>query len=210
MMIHDISMNIHPLMTVYKNRDNKRPEFTIAASFEKEGVFETKIAMNLHTGTHIDFPLHTIQDGKNSNYFLLDSMIGKAKVFDLTHVVDHITQSDLEGLEINEFDFILLKTKNSLSESFEFDFIYLDLSAAKFLADKMIRGVGIDSLGIERNQVNHPTHDTLLSHNIIILEGLRLKDIKPKTYDFICLPLKIDSVEALPVRAILIENDTIR
>ncbi|PKK97704.1 MAG: cyclase, partial [Tenericutes bacterium HGW-Tenericutes-2] len=207
MIIHDISMSINPSMTVYKNRDNKRPELINAASFEKEGVFETKLSMNLHTGTHIDFPLHTIQNGVNSNQYELETFLGIAKVFDLLHVNDHISESDLLPLDIKENDFVLFKTKNSESESFDFEFIYVDLSAAKYLSKKKIRGVGIDSLGIERNQANHPTHDTLLSQNIVILEGLRLNNISAKTYDFICLPLKIDAVEALPVRAILIEND---
>ena len=206
MIIHDISMNINPEMTVYKNRDNKRPELINAASFEKEGVYETKLSMNLHTGTHIDFPLHTIRNGSNSNQYKLETFLGKAKVLDLLHVNDHISESDLISFDINEDDFVLLKTKNSETELLDFEFVYVDLSAAKYLAKKKIRGVGIDSLGIERNQANHPTHDTLLNQNIIILEGLRLKDIEAKTYDFICLPLKIDDVEALPVRAILIEN----
>lgn len=207
MIIHDISMSINPEMAVYKNRDNKRPELMNAASFEKEGVYETKLTMNLHTGTHIDFPLHTIQNGLNSNQYELETFLGKAKVFDLLHVNDHISESDLTSLDINEDDFVLFKTKNSETELFDFEFIYVDLSAARYLTDKKIRGVGIDSLGIERNQANHPSHDTFLKQNIVILEGLRLKDIKEKTYDFICMPLKIDAVEALPVRAILIENN---
>ena len=207
MIIHDISMSIKPDMTVYKNRDNKRPEFFQAATFEKEGVFETKVSMNLHTGTHIDFPLHTIANGRNSNDHPIETFIGQAKVIDLKHLTDHISMADLLNFTINEGDFILLKTKNSFTEEFDFDFVYLDQSAASYLAKKKIRGVGIDALGIERNQPNHPTHDLLLSNNIIILEGLRLRQIHAKTYDFIALPLKIDNVEALPVRAILLEKD---
>jgi len=207
MKIFDISMGIHPSMTVYKNRENKRPELNNTASFEKEGVYETLLSMNLHTGTHIDFPLHTMKDGKNSNQYQLETFLGKVKVFDLSKVIDHITKDDLTSLDINENDFVLFKTKNSEIETFDFEFVYVDLSAAQYLSDRKIRGVGIDSLGIERNQVNHPTHDTLLSHNIVILEGLRLKNIEPKIYDFVCLPIKIESVEALPVRAILIETD---
>lgn len=207
MIIHDISMTIKESMTVYKNKESKRPVFTSAASFEKEGVYETNLLMNLHTGTHIDFPLHTLYNGHNSNQHPLDTFLGQAKVIDLTRIDDHISKEDLMPYDIHPGDFVLLKTKNSLSDSFEFDFVYLDHSAASYLANKHIRGVGIDALGIERNQPNHPTHDTLLSNDIIILEGLRLKDISPKIYDFVALPIKIDGVEALPVRAILIENE---
>lgn len=207
MIIHDISVAIKPTMTVYKNKDNKRPLFSLAASFEKEGVYETQISMNLHTGTHIDFPLHTIKNGKNSNQHAIETFIGIASVIDLSHLDDHIGENDLLPYEIKSGDFVLLKTKNSLSEDFDFNFVYLDESAAKYLVSKKIRGVGIDALGIERNQPNHPTHDLLLSNHIVILEGLRLKDIEPKNYQFMALPIKIDNVEALPVRAILIENE---
>jgi len=205
MRIHDISMVIKPSMTVYKNKPSKIPNLKQSATFASNGVYETDIAMNLHTGTHIDFPLHTLEAGKNSTGHPIETFLGTARVIDLTAISDCVDVKDLISLNIEKNDFILLKTRNSLREDFDFDFVYVNLSAAQYLAEKGIRGVGIDSLGIERNQPNHPTHDTLLKAGIIILEGLRLKDIQPKSYQFICLPLKIDDVEALPVRAVLIE-----
>ncbi len=204
-MIYDISMTIHPKMTVYKEKQEKLPIINQVNSFEKDGNYESSITMNLHTGTHIDFPLHMIETGNNSNTENLNILTGKAKVFDLTHLNEKITYEDIKNLQINENDFVIFKTKNSFVEEFDYDFIYLAIDAANYLADKKIRGVGIDALGIERAQKNHPTHKILLSDNIIILEGLRLKDIKEDLYELFCLPLKIANVEALPVRAILIK-----
>ncbi|XMB73239.1 cyclase family protein [Mycoplasmatota bacterium WC30] len=205
MMIYDISMTIHKNMQVYKNKTEKIPVFTQTASFTENGVYETDISLNMHTGTHIDFPLHTIIDGNTSNIDYLDKLVGKAKVFNLDHVNFSIDKSDLIALDIKENDFILLRTKNSFDETFNPDFVFLNKSAARYLVNKKIRGVGIDSLGIERAQPNHPTHDLLLGNGIIILEGLRLKAIKEDEYDFYCLPLKIENVEALLARAILIK-----
>lgn len=204
-MIYDISMTIHPKMTVYKDKQEKFPIINQVNSFEKDGNYESSITMNLHTGTHIDFPLHMIETGNNSNTENLNILTGKAKVFDLTHLNEKITYEDIKNLQINENDFVIFKTKNSFVEEFDYDFIYLAIDAANYLADKKIRGVGIDALGIERAQKNHPTHKILLSNNIIILEGLRLKDIQEDVYELFCLPLKIANVEALPVRAILIK-----
>jgi len=42
-----------------------------------------------------------------------------------------------------------------------------------------------------------------MNHNILILEGLRLKDVPAGTYHMIALPLSIPGMDALPVRAIL-------
>ena len=180
-MIYDISMIIHPKMMVYKSKEEKYPKIKQVNFFEKEGNYESELTMNLHTGTHIDFPLHMIKDGSNSNTENLDTLIGKAKVFDVTHLKEKITSEDIKDFKIETNDFIIFKTKNSFSEKFDYDFIYLEESAASYLANKKIRGVGIDALGIERAQANHPTHKILLSQNIIILEGLRLKEVPEDT-----------------------------
>ena len=204
-MIYDISMTIHKKMMVYKNKEEKYPKIKQVNFFEKEGNYESELTMNLHTGTHIDFPLHMIKDAADSNTESLDILTGKAKVFDVTYLKEKITYEDIKNFQIEADDFIIFKTKNSLSEIFDYDFVYLEESSATYLANKKVRGVGIDALGIERAQEKHPTHKILLSNNIIILEGLRLNAVPEDTYELFCLPLKIANVEALPVRAILIK-----
>ena len=199
----DVSIKITPDMIVYKNRKEKKPIFETSASFENNGVYETNITMNLHTGTHIDFPKHTLENGGTSLEFDVSKLIRSVKVFDMTNVSSAITKEDIDTLSIGEDDFILFKTINSFDKTFNFEFIYLAKDAAEYLANKKISGVGIDALGIERNQEGHPTHNILLSQGIIILEGLNLEEIEHDNYDMICLPLSIDDVEALPVRALL-------
>ncbi len=206
-MIYDISMTIHPRMPVYKNREEKRPRFKTTKTFEKDGVYETDLTLNLHTGTHIDFPLHTLKNGQDSHQHDVQRLLGEAKVFDLTHVTEGITENDLIEHPIEDNDFILFKTKNSARDDFDFNFVYLTKSGAEYLVKKRIRGVGIDALGIERNQPNHPTHDLLLSNNILILEGIRLKNVPQGNYEMMALPMPIDGVEALPVRALLKSKD---
>ena len=43
-----------------------------------------------------------------------------------------------------------------------------------------------------------------MGENIIILEGLRLKEVGVGVYTLIALPLKLKNLDASPVRAILI------
>lgn len=199
----DVSMRINPNMKVYKNREEKKPVFTTSATFEQQGVYETDLKINLHTGTHIDFPKHTMENGNTSKDFDVSKLLRKVKVFDMTSVVGAITKEDIDSLSIGENDFVFFKTRNSFDKEFNFEFVYLAKDAAEYLANKHIFGVGIDALGIERNQEGHPTHDILLSQGIIILEGLNLKEVDHDVYDMVCLPLSIDDVEALPVRALL-------
>lgn len=200
-------MTIEPKMQVYKNRDNKRPTIKQVADFDTQGVYESELTMNLHTGTHVDFPHHTLSDGATSESISIDRFIGRAIVLDLTHVSDHISESDLSVFDIEADDIVLLKTRSSLSEDFDFNFVYLDISGSHYLVAKGVRAVGTDALGIERNQPGHPTHDDLLSHGVMIIEGLRLKDVVPKRFQFVGLPLKMNHVEALPMRAILIDDN---
>lgn len=203
--IYDISMKIDENMPVYKYKQEKKPQFTIRNTHENNANFESSIYLDLHTGTHIDAPLHMIKDGNTMDTYKIEDFITKCKVFDFTHCTEAISEKDLATKDIEENDFILLKTKNSFSDKFEENFIYLDKTGAKYLSYKKIKGVGIDALGIERAQPEYETHRYLLKDNIMIVEGLRLKDIKEGKYLLINLPLKITHLEAAPSRAVLIE-----
>ncbi len=205
-MIYDVSMAITPEIQVYKNMPSKKPKFKNIANFGQDGFYESEITMNLHTGTHIDYPLHMIENGNDSNHEVLTNMISDVKIFDVSYLTESIDLNSIRKFDIQEGDFVFFKTKNSYSEEFLPDFTYLGSDAAKYLRDKRIKGVGIDGLGIERSQANHPTHIALLDQGILIIEGLRLKEVKQGIYKMICLPLKIMNVEATPARIILLDK----
>jgi arylformamidase len=206
MKIYDISMKIHFDMAVYKNKEDKRPIIKVVQDFSNNSAYESSITMNMHTGTHIDAPLHMVENGTTMDEFNLEKVITKCKVLDFTSIEHKITKEDLLTKEINKGDFILLKTRNSFLEDFDFNFVYVEESGAQYLKDKEIEGVGIDALGIERSQTGHETHKILFSQGITIMEGLRLKDVVEGEYFLCALPLKINGVEASPARAVLIEN----
>lgn len=201
-MEYDISFPIEPSMIVYKQKPEKVPHFQVQNHLEKGGSYETTLTMNLHTGTHIDFPLHMQQGGGTSNGFNPARLITDVMVIDCgQHQVIDATFLATQKIPVGSF--ILLKTKSSFSTTFLFDFPYLNESGAKFCVQQKLKGVGIDALGIERDQPQHQTHHELMNHNILILEGLRLKDVPAGTYHMIALPLSIPGMDALPVRAML-------
>ena len=205
-MIYDISMLLHEDMQTYKHSKTNKPVFRTNSDHQKGHVHDTSVTLNLHTGTHIDYPLHMIKNGDASDTERLAPLIGEAKVLDFTDLEDHISKVDLLKHDIKKNDFLLFKTKSSYSENFLDDFVYLNEEASIYLREIGIRGVGTDALGIERSQKNHPTHKTLLSNGIIILEGLRLKEIIEGTYQLIFLPLKLKNTEAALGRAVLIDD----
>jgi arylformamidase len=206
MKIYDVSMSIKHDMAVYNNSDEKRPLIKVMKDFSNSTYFESRIEMDMHTGTHIDAPLHMIQDGETMDFMDLSKLITQCKVLDFTGLEDKISKNDLIGRDIKKGDFVLFKTKNSEKEEFEKTFVYLDKSGAEYLSDKGIAGVATDGLGIERAQPEHETHKILFAAGIIIIEGLRLKGIEEGEYMMYALPLKITSVEAAPARVILIKD----
>lgn len=206
MRIYDITTAIGPDMAVYKNKPEKRPVFTVTSDFQTGSSHETRIQMDVHTGTHIDAPLHMIEGGETTDILNLESLVRDCVVIDLTHLNTAAIQAqDLAGADISTDDFILLKTRNSFSDTFDFEFVYVTEDAARWLADKGVAGVGVDALGIERSQPTHPTHKILFNHGVRIIEGLRLADVPAGRYQMVAAPLKLVGVDAAPARVFLIE-----
>jgi len=107
--------------------------------------------------------------------------------------------------KIKKNDIVLLKTRKKSLKKFDFNFTYLDKTGAKFLADKKVKCVGIDNLGVERSQPKHDTHKILFNRNIPIIEGLDLSKIKAGRYFFIGVPLKVKDADGAPMRAVLVK-----
>jgi arylformamidase len=203
MKMYDVTGTIYEEMTVYKNKPEKQPKMNQVTNGY---VTETRLEIDVHTGTHIDAPRHMVVDGDTFETIPMEDLVGQCKVFDLTQVDDGISKKDLERFDIQKDDFVFLKTKNSFEDTFNFDFIYLAQDGAEYLSQLGIRGVGIDTLGIERSQEGHPTHKTLFAKKIIIIEGLRLKEINQGEYFMVAAPLKLVGTDGSPARVLLFEG----
>lgn len=202
----DISWPINQNTVEYKNKG----ELNLKAvkNIQSDGVHQTHVSLDMHTGTHIDAPMHFAKNGNSVESISFDHLISDCKVFDLTHVEEKISAFDLQKLDIQENDIVLFKTKNSFFSAqgkFEPNFVYLDKTAAQYLTSKKIKTVGIDYLGIERAQPEHETHKIFFNANITIIEGLRLGEVNPGKYFLICLPVKFEGVEAALSRAVLLD-----
>lgn len=207
MNIIDISWPLDERTTAYK--DKKTISFNNTKTFEKDGVRESIITIGSHSGTHIDAPAHFLKNGKTIDTIPLDQLTGPCKVIDLVHVRDVIEMHHLQEHDIEEGDFILIKTANSTlppTAPFKEDFVYLSAAAAYYLVDCGIELIGFDYLGIERNQPAHDTHTLLMQADIAIVEGLRLAKVRAGEYLFVCLPLLVVGLDAAPARAILVAD----
>jgi len=204
-LVYDISMPIHHQMPVYKNNEANRPVLKVIRDFDTGSVRESGIEMNLHTGTHLDAPLHMFQTGAAIDALDLRQVVSKCRVLDLTRAPERISAAVLMAEDIQPREFVLLKTLNSARMLFDDCYIYLEKSGAVYLRDRDVTGVGIDALGIERDQPEHETHRALMGAGIVILEGLCLSEVPAGEYILVAAPLKISGGDAAPTRAILLK-----
>ncbi|MCL6452321.1 MAG: cyclase family protein [Alicyclobacillus sp.] len=208
MRVYDVSMPITTDMQVYKNRDEKRPAFDVTRDHPEggDGVRESRAHLDVHTGTHIDAPLHMLKDGAGIEQIPLDRLLGPCRVVDLRHVADAIHREDLEPLDVRPGDFLLLQTRNSAESTFNPGFVYLAADGAAYLAERRSAGVGIDALGVERDQPDHATHKALFAAGMVVIEGLRLADVPSGRYWMAALPLPFVGLDAAPARVVLMKT----
>lgn len=168
----------------------------------------SRLACDVHVGTHIDAPRHFVPDGKTVEQLPPNVLMGRARVAYLPNV-DKITEATLSQLDESGIpERLLLRTDNShlwstKANEFQEDFTALTADAAQWIVDQGIRLVGIDYLSIQRYHDGPLTHQVLLENEVTILEGLNLSDVKPGDYQLICLPIPLKGAEAAPARAIL-------
>ena len=169
---------------------------------------DTTLHFSVHTGTHVDAPLHFLKDGSSVDQMPLDTLIGPAFVGDLSHV-DAITVDTLENLDFPpNTQRLLLRTRNSQLwqaniQEFQLNFVALTAEAAQWVVDHGIRLIGIDYLSIQRFSDGPETHLILLKADIVIIEGLNLTSAPAGQYELICLPLRLAGIEGSPARTIL-------
>lgn len=168
----------------------------------------SRLDLDVHTGTHVDAPLHVFADGAPVDAMKLDAMIGPAEVIDCggALIIDVLS---LMAAEIPPgARRVLLRTVNSTDRSrriapFHEDFAALTADAASWLVAHGVQLVGIDYLSVQRYGDSQATHRILLDAGVAILEGLDLGDAPPGSYELICLPIRLVDVEAAPARAVL-------
>jgi arylformamidase len=196
--IHDVSVLLRTGMVVYPGD----PEFSIDRVMSLAGgdiANVSRMELGVHTGTHVDAPLHFFDGAAPVEALDLEVLIGPAVVVEVTGTGDVGPDAVPEGSQR-----VLFKTRNSAAwarDEFYEDFAAISPEAATRLVDAGVRLVGIDYLSVGSVE----THETLLRAGVVAVEGLDLRKIEPGTYTLVCLPLKLEGSDGSPARAILVD-----
>jgi arylformamidase len=165
-----------------------------------------KIHLGNHTGTHIDFPAHVIKGGKTSSDFPIDSLIGYGLIIEVPDFYKSITSKFITEQPILANDFVFFKTSNTKipKQSKFFDkYVYIETEAAEELLKKGVKIVGIDYISVDQYEaVDLPVHKSLLSNDILIIEGLELDNVPVGRCKIYILPLNINKMDGLPARVV--------
>ena len=202
----DISLTIHPGMPYWP--DNPAVSVEPSQCLAHGDVCNvSKMTIGTHTGTHVDGLNHFIKGAIGVDKMPLEATIGKARVIEIQ---DHqqITVAEIEPHNLQAGERILFKTRNSdralKSDRFVEDFVHISTDAAKYLAEKKVRTVGVDYLSVGGYQGNVvEVHHALLGSGIWAIEGLDLSRVEAGEYELICLPIKLKDGDGGLARAIL-------
>jgi arylformamidase len=165
----------------------------------------SRLDFGVHTGTHVDAPIHFSDGAEGADALPLEAMIGPANVVDATQA-DVLDRATLAGLAISAgSERLLFKTPSSdlwAREEFVPDFVELTGDGAEYLVARHVKLVGIDYLLVGDDDA----HRALLGAGVVALEGLDLREVEPGKYQLVCLPLRIVGSDGAPARAILIRD----
>jgi arylformamidase len=182
--------------------------------------------MHMHTGAHVDVPLHSIQQGKTIDQFPIENYLGEGVILDFRgkKAAEEITEKDLSSYDdsILKRDVVMLCTDWSKKIGYNSDYLYKwpfpNVEACKYLIKKEIRAVGTEGLSLAGWTGSVPSqgpvtklssaeiHNYFLEREIMIIEGLSnlselLGDRETARAFFIFAPLNFVGVEAAPCRA---------
>ena len=203
MEIYDISQEVFDC-TVFPG--DPQPERIWMEKIENGGVCNlTGIKMCAHNGTHVDAPFHFIDGAATIDKVDLNRFIGPAYVAGFDGVIkaedaQHIMEKAREADKVHPFPDdrasfrILVKGKAVVSEE-----------AADVFAKEGIKLFGNESQTVGPEDAPKAVHMTMLSAQIVLLEGIRLADVPDGVYMLSAAPLNLGGADGAPCRAILMK-----
>lgn len=185
-----------------------------------------------HGGTHLDAPIHFAEGKWTTEQIPLERLTGPAIVVDVRAPADSspdyqvnyaaIHSWEQEHGAVPEGSIILFRTGWSRrwpnraaylgtsrigpGAAADLHFPGIDSAAARWLVDRKVKAVGIDTPSIDYGQTKtFPTHQVLFESNIPAFENItNLDQVPPRGSYVIALPMKIKGGSGGPLRIVAV------
>ncbi|MDD3126194.1 MAG: cyclase family protein [Candidatus Izemoplasmatales bacterium] len=204
----DLSKTISSHMPVYPGDPDV--QISDVYTIKKDGLNLRTVTTVMHVGTHLDAPLHFIENGDDVASIAIDKVIGYANKISVTPNEYGILPTALiEKAYIGitkKHKKLLIDTgweKCGKGADFFTGFYGFESTFFAFLKQYNIELLGTDMPSIKYNLSDQKqAHHDLLSEKVVIVESMINLDKLDDTFWLVCLPLKWIGLEASMVRAV--------
>jgi len=163
------------------------------------------ITCSTHIGSHVDAPWHFLPDGATVDRLPLEPFLGPARVIDALGAERTIEPTERILAQLEGATRALFRTRDRLDPyAFGHDFAGLAPGLAEELTRRRFALFGTDAPSTDApGSQGLPSHKALARGGCHILEGLDLTHARPGDYELFALPLRLEGLDASPVRAVL-------
>ena len=190
MKLYDISQEVFSC-NVYPG-DPKPQKQTLSATGAGDAYNLMAFSMCAHNGTHVDAPFHFLHNGKTVDRMELTSFVGEC------YVARHT--GDVTGTDARN---ILTKAKGAERILIAGE-ATVTADAAAVFASVPIRLLGNEGQTIGPENAPMEVHKILLGKEVVLLEGIVLKNVPEGRYFLSAAPLNLGGADGAPCRAYLI------
>lgn len=221
--IIDLTYDIEEGMTTFDSNWHPKVSITQIGRLNFEGRETRKITCGSHTGTHIDAPLHFINNGVSIEKISLNKLIGDVSIIDFSNLKknDVVTADMLKKYSLKKkilFNFGWGKYWNC--KKFYKDYPFFSIDAANYLVDFELDLIGMDTPSPDDSRIqldgdmlgsssDSPIHKIFLNNGIILLEYVANLDsiINLNNWNIVVMPLKIKGSDGAPARVCVYKED---
>lgn len=193
MKLYDISQEVFSCV-VYPG--DPKPERQILSATARGDLYNlTALSLCAHNGTHIDAPFHFLGEGKTVDALGLEPFVGPCQV--VRHRGD-VTKDDALAM---------LRTAGDARRLLIGGPATVTAEAAEVFAKSDLLLIGNESQTVGPENAPMQVHLVLLGANIVLLEGVVLKDVPEGRYLLSAAPLNLAGADGAPCRAYLMEME---
>lgn len=156
----------------------------------------TSFSMCAHNGTHVDAPFHFLPNGNTIEKVDLDAFVGDCFV---TYHEGNVTADDAANIlakakSAGACERILIAGKATVTAE-----------AAQVFAQSKIKLLGNESQTVGPEDAPMEVHKILLGADVVLLEGIVLRDVADGKYFLNAAPLNLAGCDGAPCRAVLVK-----
>ena len=204
--IWDVSHPLRDAMPVYPGDPEVAVE-TRCSLAQGQGCNVLALHLGTHSGTHLDAPRHFLAQGETVDRLAWTALLGPARLVQAP-AGERIGLDFVQSLALAPGSRLLMRTRPPGAPppaKFPTSWPALTGEAAEEIARAGVLLFGVDTPSVDAFHAPEPVvHRALLGAGIPLLENLELSAPPEGEYTLLCLPLRVESGDGAPCRALLL------